>query len=136
MDDLGTALQISASGLRAQSTRIRVVAENLANANSTAANAFEDPYRRQIPVFSTRLDRDIDASLVSVSRVTLDPSAFSLRYDPSHPAANDDGYIQLPNVNPLIEMMDMREAQRTYEANLGAMELTRTMARATLRILE
>lgn len=136
MDDLNTALAVSASGMRAQSGRIRIVAENLANANSTAPAPGLDPYRRQVPVFSSYLDRDSGSNLVKMARVELDPSAFSLRFDPSHPAADAEGYVQLPNVNPLIEMMDLREAQRSYEANLGALDQVRSMAAATLRILE
>lgn len=136
MDDLNTALAISASGMRAQSGRIRIVAENLANANSTAPAPGLDPYRRQVPVFSSYLDKDADANMVRMSRVELDPSAFTLKFDPSHPAADAEGYVQLPNVNPLIEMMDLREAQRSYEANLGALDQVRSMAAATLRILE
>ena len=136
MSDLGQALQISASGLRAQSTRLRVVAENIANANSTAEAPGLAPYRRQVPVFSSYLDRDVGATLVTVSRIALDPSAFSQRFDPSHPAADEAGYVLTPNVNPLIEMMDIREAQRTYEANLGALDTAGAMAAATLRILE
>lgn len=136
MDDIASALQVSAAGMRAQSTRIRIVAENLANANSTAASPDADPYRRQVPVFAAYLDRAADASLVRVDRVALDPSAFTLRYEPSHPSADEQGYVRLPNVNPLVEMMDLREAQRSYEANLGALETARSLAGATLRILE
>lgn len=136
MDDITTAMQISAAGMRAQSARLRVVAENLANANSTAEAPGLDPYRRQIPVFSTYVDRALGAELVEVSRVTLDPSEFTLRFEPSHPAANAEGYVMLPNVNPLVEMMDLREAQRSYEANLGALDTMRSMAASTLRILE
>ena len=136
MSDLGQALQISASGLRAQSTRLRVVAENIANANSTAEAPGLEPYRRQVPVFSSYLDRDVGANLVTVSRIALDPAAFSQRFDPSHPAADAEGYVLTPNVNPLIEMMDIREAQRSYEANLGALDTAGAMAAATLRILE
>lgn len=136
MDDLARAMQISAAGLRAQSGRIRVVAENVANAQSTAAGPGLEPYRRQVPVFSNVLDRTVGARLVEVSRVALDPSAFTLKFDPGHPAANAEGYIETPNVNPLVEMMDLREAQRSYEANLGALESARAMAGATLRILE
>ena len=136
MDDLTTALAVSASGMRAQSGRIRIVAENLANANSTAAAPGLDPYRRQVPVFSSYLDAKAGAEMVRMSRVDLDPSAFSLKFDPSHPAANAEGYVELPNVNPLIEMMDLQEAQRSYEANLGALDQVRSMAASTLRILE
>ena len=136
MDDISTAMQIAASGMRAQSSRLRIVAENLANADSTAQAPGLDPYRRQVPVFSTYVDRAIGAEMVEMSRVTLDPSQFTLRFDPSHPAANSEGYISLPNVNPLVEMMDLREAQRSYEANLGALDTMRSMAASTLRILE
>lgn len=136
MDDLNTALQISAAGLRAQSGRVRIVAENLANANSTAEAPGLDPYRRQVPVFASYIDNASGANLVEVSRVALDPSAFTQRFDPSHPSADENGYVLLPNVNPLVEMMDLREAQRSYEANLGAVESVRSMAGATLRILE
>jgi flagellar basal-body rod protein FlgC len=136
MDDLARALEISAAGMRAQSGRIRVVAENVANAQSTAAGPGEEPYRRQVPVFASVLDRKIGARLVAMDRVVLDPSAFTLKFDPGHPAANPEGYVETPNVNPLVEMMDLREAQRSYEANLGALESARAMAGATLRILE
>lgn len=135
-DDLSSALQISAAGMRAQSGRIRIVAENIANAGSTAEAAGLDPYRRQTPVFASVLDRDTGARLVEIQRIALDPSDFTLKFDPSHPAANAEGYVQMPNVNPLVEMMDLREAQRSYEANLGALDSARSMAAATLRILE
>lgn len=136
MDDLSTTLKISAAGMRAQSGRIRIVAENIANAGSTAEAPGLDPYRRQVPVFASRIDRQTAARLVEIDRVALDPSAFTLKFDPAHPAANDEGYVELPNVNPLVEMMDLREAQRSYEANLGALDSARSMAAATLRILE
>jgi flagellar basal-body rod protein FlgC len=136
MDDLSQALAISASGMKAQSGRIRVVAENIANANSTAAAPGLDPYRRQVPVFASYLDKGAGANLVRMTRVELDPTAFTLRFDPAHPAADEEGYVKLPNVNTLVEMMDLREAQRSYEANLGALDQARAMASATLRILE
>jgi len=136
MDDINIAMQVSAAGMRAQSSRIRVVAENIANANSTAQAPGLDPYRRQIPVFSAYMNRELGAELVEMSQVSLDPSAFTLKFNPSHPAANEEGYVAMPNVNPLVEMMDLREAQRSYEANLGALDTMRTMAASTLRILE
>ena len=111
-------------------------AKRCTEANSTADAPGLDPYRRQVPVFASYLDRDAGANLVRMRRVELDPSAFSLRYDPSHPAADEEGYVKLPNVNPLVEMMDLREAQRSYEANLGALDQVRSMAVSTLRILE
>ena len=136
MDDLSTALSVAASGLRAQSGRIRIVAENLANADSTAPAPGLDPYRRQVPVFSTFVDHKDGASMVKLQRIELDPSAFTLRFDPGNPAADAEGYVKLPNVNPLVEMRDLRQAQRSYEANLGAIEQVRSMAASTLRILE
>lgn len=136
MDDIATAMQISAAGMRAQSGRIRVVAENLANANSTAAASGLDPYRRQVPMFDSYIDHATGAELVEVSRIALDPTEFTLKYDPAHPAANTEGFVAMPNVNPLVEMMDLREAQRSYEANLGALDTMRSMAASTLRILE
>lgn len=136
MDDISTGMQISAAGLKAQSGRLRVIAENLANAESTSTTPGGDPYRRQIPVFSSILDREIGTRLVDISNVREDDTPFTLEFDPGHPAADGSGYVKLPNVNPLIEMMDLREAQRSYEANLGALDLMRTMATATLQILE
>ncbi len=136
MDDLNTALSVSASGMRAQAGRIRIVAENIANANSTPAAPGLEPYRRQVPVFSSFLDKAADATLVKLDRVELDPAAFTVRHDPAHPAADAEGKVLVANVNPLIEMMDLREAQRSYEANLGALDQVRSMAASTLRILE
>jgi len=136
MDDINTGMQIAASGMKAQSGRLRVIAENLANADSTSDIAGGDPYQRQVPIFASFLNREMNVNLVELSDIQLDNSAFTVEFDPGHPAADNEGYIKLPNVNPLIEMMDLREAQRSYEANLGAMDLMRTMASATLRILE
>ncbi len=136
MSDLNTGMQIAASGLKAQSGRLRVIAENLANANSTSTIAGGDPYQRQVPIFSSVLDRAIGAQTVQMTQVSLDRSDFTLEFDPGNPAANEEGYVKLPNVNPLIEMMDLREAQRSYEANLGALDLMRAMANSTLQILE
>lgn len=136
MGDISTGMQIAASGLEAQSGRIRILAENLANAESTSNLPGGDPYRRQVPVFSSVLDRTIQANTVSLASVEPDRSPFTLEFDPGHPAADDQGYVKLPNVNPLVEMMDLRDAQRSYEANLGALDLMRSMATATLQILE
>ncbi|MEM8987132.1 MAG: flagellar basal body rod protein FlgC [Pseudomonadota bacterium] len=135
MTDFTNAMMISASGMRAQSARIRVIAENLANANSTGATPGEDPYRRQVPVFGNYLDKELGAELVEVKRVSPDMSEFGMRFDPNHPASNAEGYVQLPNVNSLVEMMDMREAQRSYEANLSALDSTRSMVSRTLELL-
>lgn len=136
MDDIQTGMQISASGLKAQSGRIRIISENIANAQSTSDIPGGDPYRRQVPVFGAVLDRQLNASRVIMEGPRPDLSPFTLEFDPGHPGADDAGYVKLPNVNPLIEMMDLREAQRSYEANLGALDLMRAMATSTLQILE
>ncbi|MEQ8968483.1 MAG: flagellar basal body rod protein FlgC [Azospirillaceae bacterium] len=133
--DLQTAMFISASGLRAQGTRLKVVAENLANAQSTGDTPEAPPYRRQVVSFRDVFDREMGGTMVEVGAVETDPSTFPRRYDPSHPAADDDGYVTLPNVNTLVEMMDMREAQRSYEANLRAVEAARSMLTRTIDLL-
>jgi len=133
--DLDRALRISAAGMQAQSMRLRVVAENLANRDSTGQSPGADPYRRKTVTFARRLDRAIGAETVQVSRVGTDASAFPLRYDPSHPAADARGYVKMPNVNSLVEVMDMREAQRSYSANLAVLEITRGMLTRTIEAL-
>jgi flagellar basal-body rod protein FlgC len=135
MNDLSLAMRISASGMEAQSFRMRTVAENLANADSTARTADGDPYRRRVVSFRNVLDRSLGTSVVRVDRVVPDRSEFRQRFDPQHPAANAEGYVQLPNVNPLIEVMDMRQAQRSYEANLSMIEVARGMVQRTIDIL-
>ena len=135
MNDLSQAMRISSAGMEAQSFRMRTVAENLANADSTARTADGDPYRRRVVSFRNVLDRSIGANVVRVDRVVPDRSEFRQRFDPQHPAANAEGYVQLPNVNPLIEVMDMRQAQRSYEANLSMIEVARGMVQRTIDIL-
>jgi len=135
MNDFQTGMQLAASALDAQSQRLRTIAENLANAESTALTPGGDPYRRQVPVFSATLDRALGAQTVRVERIVKDSAPFRLEFDPGHPAAGEDGYVKLPNVDPLIEMMDLRAAQQSYEANLGTMDVIRSMANATLQIL-
>jgi flagellar basal-body rod protein FlgC len=125
--DLDRALAISASGMAAQSARLRVVAENLANRESTGQAPGADPYRRKTVTFTSRLDRELGAETVRVSRVAPDPSAFPERFEPGHPAADARGYVKTPNVDSLVETMDMREAQRSYSANLAVLETTRSM---------
>lgn len=128
-------LHIAAAGLRAQSARMRVIAENLANASSTAATPGGDPYRRQIPVFEAELDRAAGLERVRMTRVAPDLADFELRYEPGHPAADAQGYVKYPNVKALVELMDMRAAQRAYEANLNIIENARAMMTRTLDIL-
>lgn len=133
--DLIKTMKIAASGLRAQSGRMRVISENLANANSTALEPGGNPYRRQIPSFKSTFDRELQANVVEPGRTRLDRSEFTVRYEPGHPAADGNGYVKLPNVNTLVEMTDMREAQRSYEANLNVVRSARSMLMRTLDIL-
>jgi flagellar basal-body rod protein FlgC len=138
-DDIGDfarSMGISTSGLRAQAGRMRVISENIANAESTAQTAGGDPYRRKVPSFSSTLDRALDAKVVSLGRVRPDMSDFRVKYEPSNPAADAAGNVKYPNVNPLIEMTDMRDAQRSYEANLNIISATRQMIQRTLDILK
>ena len=128
------AMAVAASALTAQQSRMRIIAENIANAQSTATTAGGTPYRRQVPVFQSRgLD---GATGVTLAEVRPDQSDFRREYDPSHPAADGEGYVLRPNVDTLIEAMDMREAQRAYEANLNVIETARTMETRTLDILK
>ncbi len=126
---------IAASGMRAQSERVRVIAENVANSGSTALKPGQAPYRRKTVSFTSYLDQATGANLVRVSRIGVDRSPFGLKFEPNHPAADANGYIQTPNVKSMIEMMDMREAQRSYEANLAVIEMTRELAGRTVEIL-
>jgi flagellar basal-body rod protein FlgC len=129
------SMLIAASGLRAQSERWRVIAENLANASSTATKPGEDPYRRKVAVFQSELDAATRTETIRVKKIVKDMSAFREQYMPGHPAADARGYVKLPNVSSLIEMMDMREAQRAYEANLSVIDNTRTMLSRTVDLL-
>ena len=135
MDFLKT-LGIAASGLKAQSGRMRIIAENIANADSAAKTAGGEPYRRKVPTFTSRFDTELGATLVEAGRVRRDQTAFRTKHDPGNPAADARGEVRLPNVNGLIENMDMREAQRSYEANLNMVTATRRMISRTLEILK
>ncbi|MCH2250491.1 MAG: flagellar basal body rod protein FlgC [Cognatishimia sp.] len=136
MDPLTTISRIASTGLRAQGERMRVVSENVANANSTANEAGGDPYRRKTISFNELIDADSGSSLVETTEVERDMSAFTVRYEPQHPAADANGYVKLPNVNPLIEMANMREASRSYEANLTMLEQARAMRSQLIDLLE
>jgi len=136
ISDFTRSMGIATSGLRAQAGRMRVISENIANADSTAQTAGGDPYRRKVPTFTTQLDRVLDAKTVALGRIKPDQSDFRTKYEPSNPAADQNGYVKYPNVNPLIEMTDMREAQRSYEANLNIISATRRMIQRTLDILK
>jgi flagellar basal-body rod protein FlgC len=130
----GVAQAVAASALRAQQARMRIIAENLANADSTSKTAGGDPYRRQAPVFEPT--KVAGAKGVRMSKVEPDQSDFRQEYDPGHPSADAKGYVKLPNVNSLVEAMDMREAQRAYEANLNVIETARSMEMRTLDLLK
>ncbi len=136
LSDFVRSMGIATSGLRAQAGRMRVISENIANADSTASSAGGDPYRRKVPTFSSALDRALDAKLVTLGRIKPDNSAFRVKYEPSNPAADASGNVKYPNVNPMIEMTDMRDAQRSYEANLNIIGATRRMIQRTLDILK
>jgi flagellar basal-body rod protein FlgC len=127
------AMAVAASALQAQQARMRIIAQNLANADSTAQTPGGDPYRRQMPVFTPITVGG--GKGVAMTRVVPDQSDFTTEYAPGHPGADAKGYVKLPNVDPLIEAMDMQEAQRAYQANLNVIETAREMDSSTLSIL-
>lgn len=135
MDFIRT-MMIAVSGLRAQSDRMRVISENIANADSTAANSQTDPYRRRIPTFRSAFDKELQANVVQLGKIQTDKSDFLVRNEPGNPAADAAGNVKYPNVNTLIETVDMREAQRSYEANLNVIGATRRMISRTLDLLK
>jgi flagellar basal-body rod protein FlgC len=134
--DLTQALTISARGMDAQTERLRVIAQNLANQDSTGSTPGANPYRRKTVVFENVLDRSLGAQSVRVKAVLPDASAFPQKYDPSSPAANPAGYVLMPNVNSFTEMMDMREAERSYSANLNVMQASRSMLSRVIDLLK
>lgn len=133
--DFFRTLAVAASGLRAQAGRMRIISENIANADSTPTTPGGTPYRRKIPTFQTEFDRALDVNLVELGKVETDKSAFRIRHEPGHPAADANGNVKYPNVNSLVEMTDMREAQRSYEANINVITATRRMVQRTIDIL-
>ena len=134
--DLIKSIAVAASGLRSQSGRMRIISENIANADSGPERAGAEPYRRKVPTFQRHMDRTLDAQLVALGKVQRDPSAFKTKHEPGNPAADANGNVQMPNVNSLVEMVDMREAQRSYEANLNVIETARSMDMRTLDIIK
>jgi flagellar basal-body rod protein FlgC len=136
MDELKKVQNIALSGMKAQTERLRVISENLANVDSTAQTPDGTPYRRKVVSFKNELDRATGTQKVKVDKVRPDTSEFQRRYDPKHPAADKDGYVLAPNVNPLIEMMDMREAQRSYEANLAVISSSKQLLTRTVDMLK
>jgi len=136
MDAISETMRIGASGMAAQSVRLRTVSENVANAQSTGSSPGADPYRRKTVSFETHLDRATGAETVRVKTVGRDMSEFPLEYAPSHPAADARGYVKMPNVNSVIEMSDMREASRSYEANVTMVENAKAMLDRTIQMLK
>ena len=134
--DFFKTLAVAASGLRAQSGRMRIISENIANADSTPSAPGGDPYQRKVPVFQSEFDRALGVQVVELSKTQTDTSPFRIKYEPGHPAADANGNVKYPNVNPLIEMSDMREAQRSYEANINVVTATRRMIQRTIDILK
>ena len=133
--DLRDSLTVAAAGMKVQGTRIKVIAENMANSDSTAETPNDLPYRRKVITFENAMDRQLGVEMVRVHKIDKDRSDFQRRYDPTHPSANSEGYVLFPNVNPLIEANDMREAQRSYEANLSVIEASKTLLMRTIEIL-
>ena len=135
MDTLSNSFFIAGSGLRVQGERLKIIAQNIANRDSTSQVPGGDPYRRQLITFTDVMDRAMGVDLVTVGKTTQDNSAFTIEYDPSHPAADAEGYVKLPNVNSLIEIADMRQAQRSYQANLSVVEAARNMISRTIELM-
>jgi flagellar basal-body rod protein FlgC len=136
VDDLNKSALIAVSGMKAQAERMRIVSENLANADSLPTTPDATPYRRKTISFRNVLDKTAGADVVKVKKVDVDRSEFQKKYDPKHPAADSSGYVLAPNVNPLIELMDMREAQRSYEANLNVVSVSKSMLSKTVDMLK
>jgi flagellar basal-body rod protein FlgC len=134
--DLNSALSISASGMDAQTARLRVIAQNIANQDSTGSSPGADPYRRKTITFESAVDRAAGVDTVRVKAIGVDAGDLPLRYDPANPASNAEGYVKLPNVNSFIEVMDMRDAERSYSANLSVMQATRGMLNRTIDLLK
>ena len=133
--DLLKALKVSAAGMKAQGVRLRVIAENIANSDSLAPEPGAEPYRRKVVTFKNVLDRTSGARQVEINKIVVDRSDFKKKYDPAHPSADADGYVLMPNVNTMVEMMDMREAQRSYSANLSVIEASKSMLMRTIDML-
>jgi flagellar basal-body rod protein FlgC len=134
--DLQKALSISARGMNVQTTRLRVIAENLANQDTTGTSPNTQPYRRKTVTFANAVDKSVGAETVRVKKVGRDMGELPLRFDPGHPAADDRGYVKVPNVNSFVEVMDLKEAQRSYSANLNVLQVSRGMISRTIEMLK
>ena len=134
--DFLKSIAVAASGLKAQSGRMRIIAENIANSDSTAPTPGGEPYRRKIATFKNEMDKELGVPLVTLGRVQNDPSDFRIKHEPGHPNADENGNVKYPNVNALVEMTDLREAQRSYEANINVISASRRMIQRTIDILK
>ena len=134
--DFLKSIAVAASGLKAQSGRMRIIAENIANSDSTASTPGAEPYRRKVATFKNEMDKELGVPLVALGRVQTDPSEFRIKHEPGHPNADENGNVKYPNVNALVEMTDLREAQRSYEANINVISASRRMIQRTLDILK
>lgn len=133
--DLANTIRISSAGLKTQQDRLKVVAENIANAESTGTKPGEQPYRRKTITFKNALDRETGVRMVKTDKVDVDRSAFPRKFEPGNPLADADGYVLQPNVNPINELIDMREARRSYEANVDVIESSKAMLSQTISLL-
>lgn len=134
--DFSDTMNVSAAGMRAQAKRLQIAAENLANKETTGTTAGSDPYRRKTVTFKEVLNRDTGVSSVGIKEVGQDQTPFETRYDPSHPAADKNGLVKMPNVNSMVEILDTHEAQHSYEANLNTMQITRSMMTRTINLMK
>ncbi len=136
MMDFIRAIAIASTGMRAQGGRMKIISENIANADSVATTPGGNPYRRRIVTFRSDFDRELGAHVVAMGRVAPDNSNFLVRHEPDNPVADSKGDVKYPNVNPLVEMTDFRDAQRSYEANLNVISATKRMLQRTLDIIK
>lgn len=136
MADLNRILDISATGMDAQTMRLRVIAENIANQDTTGSSPGADPYRRKTIAFEKVIDKATGTEGVKVKLIGRDSGDLPQRYDPANPAADANGYVKVPNINSFVEVMDMREAERSYSANLSVMQATRGMLHKTIDLLK
>ena len=136
IDPLSASLKIAGSGIRAQSARLKVISENIANASSTGSTPGADPFARKTVTFENEMNRAAGIELTRVKNVGVDPAPFRLEYDPGHPAADSNGYVKMPNVDILVETADMRDATRAYEANLQIVKQSRDLVSMTIDLLK
>jgi flagellar basal-body rod protein FlgC len=133
---LTDSLKIAAAGLKVQGERLNVIAENIANSQSTSTTPGGDPYRRKTVTFSNALDKELGIRTVAITKRGVDPSAFNTKYNPAHPAADAEGYVKYPNVSSIVEGTDLKEARRAYEANINVIEISKSMLTQTLQLLK